>query len=66
MTKTANQFLNQYLGEWVTLTRHNGEQTKIKVTGYTPNYIRGYDEERMNWSVELKMVKKIKLQGETK
>lgn len=59
---TANQYLNQYLNEWVVLTRHNGEQTRIKVMGYTTDYVRGYDVERVNWSVELKTVKKINVQ----
>lgn len=57
--KLANEFLNQYLGEWVMITPHNGEKIKIKVIGYTLNYIKGYDKERMNWAIDLKKVKRI-------
>lgn len=68
-SKIENKFLNQYLGEWVVLTHHNGEQTEIKVTGYTLggyslHYIYGTDKEGMKCKVELETVRKIKSQGE--
>jgi hypothetical protein len=62
MKNNLNKY-DKYLGERVKITDHLGDTFYIRVMGNDQDYIKGFDDERLNRKVRVTSIKNVEVVG---